>query len=154
MVRHLVYQGVAACSDDRGYVSAAVYSLIPKKRRRVINTPPDVPRVHYRGFPLIRTKPGCVDEARGGPRGLRYAQTHRAPLCNVHMRQRARMRRPASCVDLLAYQRIPLVRGTCARGKLRKRVTRQDAYWYWPITLVRGDESPRAPAAASLPRSI
>jgi hypothetical protein len=50
---------------------------------------------------------------------------------------------------LLAYQRIPLVRGTRTRGKLRKRVTRQDAYSYWPITLVRGDESlraaPRAP---------
>jgi hypothetical protein len=53
-------------------------------------------------------------------------------------------------VDLLAYQRIPLVRGTRARGKLRKRVTRQDAYWYWRITLVWSDESPRAPASVSL----
>ena len=34
------------------------------------------------------------------------------------------LRRPASCVDLLAYQRIPLVRGTRARGKLRRWVIR------------------------------
>jgi hypothetical protein len=56
-------------------------------------------------------------------------------------------------VDLLAYQRIPLVRGTRARGKLRKRVTHQDAYSYWRITLplVRGDESPRAPACIDAP---
>ena len=52
---------------------------------------------------------------------------------------------------LLAYQRIPLVRGTRARGKLCKRVTRLDAYWYWRITLVWGDESPRPTAGRGAP---
>jgi hypothetical protein len=126
MIRHLVYQRRVSRSDDSGYPR---YSLIPKKRRRV--TPPDVPRVSGFSANTYETwmKHG-VDRAG-------YAQTHRAPLlCNVHMRQAA-LRRPASCVDLLAYQRIPLVRGTRARGKLRKRVTRRDAYSYWRITLVR-----------------
>jgi hypothetical protein len=54
------------------------------------------------------------------------------------------MRRP---VD----QRIPLVRGARARGKLRKRVARPDAYWYLRITLVRGYESPRAARAGAVP---
>ena len=45
-------------------------------------------------------------------------------------------------VDLLAYQRIQLIRGTRVRGKLCKRVTRPDAYSilvfaYYPRTGLR-----------------
>jgi hypothetical protein len=72
-------------SDDRGYPR---YSLIQKKRRRV--TPPDVPSKVPRvsGVSANTYETWVKHEVdRAG-----YAQTHRAPLRNVHMRQR--------CVDL------------------------------------------------------